>query len=237
MILKSYYSNVGMGVKVPIEIIGGTGPFTVTIEPGGAGGSIDVNNVYTSPYAVGKDVIKVVDSLLEEATLTIYTGTALQLVAFIIRSYMGLAEDQVYLFNQKILPPKDSRLYIAISQMTSKSFGSASNMDPTVGLDEIMSINMQAQIDITIYSRTTEALNRKEQVIAALGSTFSRQQQEMNSFYIAKLSPNIVPLNYVDGAAIPYMFNISTAIQYVSSYRKSVPFYDQFYIDEVITNP
>lgn len=239
MILKSFYTNVGMGIKVPFAAIGGVPPYTYSVEPGGVGGTIDVNGVYTSPYAIGKDTIKVVDSDLVpvEATAVIYTGTAIQLVAYIIRTYMGLAEDQVYLFNQKIKPPTDSRIYIAISQLTSKSFGSKSQMDPASGLDEIMSVNMHANLDITIYSRSIDALLRKEQIVAALGSTLSRQTQEQNSFYIAKLSPNIVPLNTVDGAAIPYMFNVSTAIQYVSSFKKGVSYYDTFDFDNVLTNP
>ena len=61
--LKSYYTNVGMGVKVPFGASGGTEPYTFSVVAGGVGGTIDANGVYTSPYAVGIVTILVVYSL------------------------------------------------------------------------------------------------------------------------------------------------------------------------------
>lgn len=216
-----------------MQAFAGAEPYLYSVLPGGIGGSISADGIYTAPASIGVDTIQAVDDLGEIATFKVYVGTPLHLVGDIVRKYMGLDEDQVYLYNQKYKIPPDQRIYIAISQLTSRAFGSSSK---TVNGIETIAANIISPIDITIQSRSMDALLRKEEIILALDSEYARRQQELNGFYIGKLSANIVPLNQEEGAAIPYMFNLTVNLQY--SYRKSN---NSLYFDDfentLITNP
>jgi hypothetical protein len=98
---------------------------------------------------------------------------------------------------------------------------------------------MLATLSIDIISRSTQALLRKEEVLMALNSNYSEYQQEANSFYIGRLpvGAQFVNLSQIDGAAIPYRFNISINMQYFSRRIKPVDYFDEFSEVAVTTEP
>ena len=159
-------------------------------------------------------------------------GTPLQLLAEVIRNQMSLTDDQVYLWDQKINIPTDSRLYVAVSSSTPKPFGNSSVIN-SAGM-ELQSANFQALVGIDILSRSNEALLRKEEVILALGSIYSQQQQQINSFYIAKQSVGFVNISEIDGQAIPYRYNILISIQYMVQQSRAGSYFDNFATPQVV---
>jgi len=237
MQLRSYYTHVAVGMKIPFSTVAGTPPYTYSVLPDGAGGSIDANGLYTAPQTIGVDVIQSEDSLGEKVTTEVCIGTPLHLVCDIVSKFLNLGSDQVYIMNQKISPPDDERLYVCISVLTGRAFGSSNKPKPGAGLDEELSVNVFAPLDITIYSRTIEALLRKEEVVMALNSNYARSQMELNSFVVASVPGPIVPLNYPDGAAINFMFNISANIQYMATKVRPTPYFDDFQGSAIETNP
>lgn len=229
---------------------GGTPAYVYSVQAGGAGGAINSSTgLYTSPAVVPSDpkfqfdTILVTDSLAATATAQILVGDPLLLFCEVIQREMGLGADRVWIWDQKIFQPTDSGLYIPISILTCKVFGNSTKPAIIAGVPDwsqaTQNVNMQATLDIDAISRGPAARVRKEEIILALNSIYSEQQQEGNSFYIGKLpaGSQFRNLSMIDGAAIPYRFKISVNIQYTVSKTKSIPYFDTFQDVSVATNP
>lgn len=153
---------------------------------------------------------------------------ALHLFCDVIRYQMDLADDQVYIYNQKINIPTDSRLYIAVGVLVVKPFGNSNVPISTAGLDELQSANFLANLSVDVFSKGTDALTRKEEVILALNSTYSKSLQQTYGFYIAKHSSSFVNLSAIEGSIIPYRFNLGVNIQYKITKQQPIDYYDNF---------
>lgn len=224
------------GLTLPFIGTGGTAPYSYAILLGGAGGTINSSGLYTSPYnTTGIDTIQVTDSLGATATREILIASPIELVCDIIQNEMGLSQGRVFLYNQKIFQPVDQGLFIAVGIVHCKPFGNTRSYSSTSGLDQLQSVNMQALINIEIISRSTDALERKEEVIMALKSLYAQQQQELNSFYIAPITTGFQNLSFLDASSIPYRFSISTMINYMMTKQSAVPYYSSFSTAGVFT--
>lgn len=223
----------------PFSASGGTEPYTFSVLPGGAGGSINASTgLYSAPAVSGSDTIQVIDDMGAKKTATITVLSVLQMFCDVLQTYLDLDDDQVYLWDQKINIPTDQRLYIAVAVLMVKPFGNTRLMVPSGGgLVEQNSGNFYAEVDVNILSRGPEARDRKEEVILALNSLYSQQQQQANGFLISTLSHSFLNLSEIDGAAIPYRFNIRVALQYQITKTQSADYYDTFLAPSVITDP
>lgn len=238
--LTQSLSAVGPGITSSFLGVGGSKPYSYSVIPGGAGGSINSRTgVYTAPAQASSspnqvyDTIQVTDALLATATAQILVGNAYLLLCDIIQKEMNLPNGRVYLFDQKIFQPKDYDVYIVLANPRNKPFGNnTSYISQTVGrtsiLNQVQSVNMCGTIDIDIMSRGPAARDRKEEVLMALKSTYAEQQQETNSFYVGLISKDFINLSDVDGAAIPYRYNITVQMQYFVKKITPVPFYSNF---------
>ncbi len=243
--LSKSVSAMAVGRSTSVLGIGGTAPYTYSVLPNGAGGSIDpASGRYTAPAAVNRDVrftsdtIQVKDSLSATAHGNILVTDALGLFAQILQSELGLASDHIYFWDQKIFQPKDSSLYLAISVERVKPFANVNEFDG-VNLISNQYLSVMATLGVDIISRSNEALYRKEEVLLALNSNYSRFQQNANSFLIGQLpaGSDFINLSTIDGAAIPYRFRISVNIQYAYTKTQAVPYFDTFAQPEVTTEP
>lgn len=219
---------MGVNLSVPFGVTGGTGPYAWGILSGN--GTIDPSTgEFTSPGSQEVDVVQVTDSLSATATYTIQVCTPLMLVADIIQTSMGLSQGQVYLWDQKINIPIDSRLYIAVGVTNSKAFG---NSTKYVGTDDdftaVQSVNVLDLLSIDILSRGLAARDQKELILLALNSPYAESQMELNSFYVAPQSTNFINLSQIDGAAIPMRFQIAVNLQYFVTNQSNPPYFDTF---------
>jgi len=228
-------------ISAPFQATGGTAPYAYAVLPGGAGGSIDSSSgIYTAPIVVNPDpkkvydTIQVTDSLAATATAQILVGNPLQLLCDVLATELGLAPGRVYLWDQKNMQPTDAGMFIVVQELNPKCFGNIIKNDPITG-DSLQSVNMHSMLSIDIKSRGPEARDRKEEVVMALKSIYSEQQQNANNFRIFPVIGHIVNLSEIDGAAIPYRYNLSANIQYSVSKTKAVPLYTQFSDAEVTT--
>lgn len=163
--------------------------------------------------------------------------TAIQRFCDVIRTEMNLDADQVWIYNQKVDIPPDDRLYVVVSILNCKPFSNINKMIPTdSGLEEKQMTNFYANLSVDILSRSTEARDRKEEIILALHSVYAQQMQEAHGFSIARLSNAFANISDVEGSAIPYRFNITVGIQYLVTKQKEVDYYDTFE-NSVITEP
>ncbi len=233
---------VGPNAPASFQAYGGAEPYLYEIVAGGAGGTVDATTgVYAAPPVVSSDLaraydtIRVTDYAAVVVTTRILVGTPLLLVCDILQRELQLADDHIYLWDQKLFQPKDSTLYVAVSVPTCKPFGNTRTTKAN-GTDVLQYVSMLAVVDIDIISRGPAARDRKEEVLLALNSVYSENQQNANSFYIGRLpiSGGFRDLSLVDGAAIPYRYKISFNMQYFVTNAKAVPYFDDFALTETI---
>lgn len=233
MIIRSYYRLIGPGVRVPFAAFDGVEPYVFSVAPDGIGGTVTQDGFYTAPNKTGTDTIIATDANGDTAEYQMGVGVGLHFLADIIRKEMNLSVDQVIIENQKFNIPKDSRVYVSVKTLTMRAIA---NRNHFIDGDEGQSVNMFGPVDVAIYSRSTEALTRKEEVVMAMNSNYAKNQQQLNGFLIGKIG-NIVSLSEIDGAAIPYFFNVNLNIQYAVTKQRPVDYFDSFELDDVITNP
>lgn len=236
LVVKRNLTHILPYIKTPFSGSGGTGPYTYSVEIGGAGGTIDsLTGLYTAPSETGIDTIKVVDSLAEESTATINIVTPIGEVCHIIESELGLSNGQVYIYNQKYNIPKDDLLYVAVGILSCKPFSSSNKFDPTTN-KSIQSTNFKASLSIDIFSKSFKALEQKELVLMSLNGDYSNRMQEANNFSIGKLTSSFVNLSQEDGPRIPFHFNLTVNIQYAVKRTPDAEYYNTFQESELNIN-
>ena len=222
---------------------GGTAPYVFSIEPGGAGGTIDANTgEYTAPSSISTDAQETVDTITVTDSLglvessSIFICAPLELLCDIIRKEMELENDQVYIFDQKYTMPNDSRVYVTVGVLSEKPFSRSNRIEEIGGVfSEISTANFRSILSVNVQSKSTEALYRNVDAMIALNSNYSRTQQEANNFYIAPLSDQINNISEIDGSGIPYRFNFGATMQYSKIKVKSITYYDTFEKPSVTT--
>lgn len=246
MSLSISQSATAVGPNCPASFvgIGGTEPYVYSVVPGGAGGFIDASTgEYTAPPFFNSDPAKVFDQISvtdaspRTVTTRILVGSPLLLICEIVQREMGLPQDRVYLWDQKLMQPTNSGLYIAVSMPSCKPFSNVNSYASVGGnLQSQQFVNMSAVVDFDIISRGPEARDRKEEIVLAMNSNYAQQQQESNSFYVGKIPVGFINLSDIDGAAIPYRYRISFKLQYAFLKNKNVQYFNDFTRQE-FTNP
>ena len=228
-------SALAVGLSAPLQSKGGTGPYTYAVLAGGPGGTISSTGLYTAPKKTGIDVVESTDAGGFKAQAQMLVGTPLELFCDIIRREMGLIENQVYLWDQKIKVPTDERLYVAVGIQTCKPFANVKKLDANGNSEQC--VNFLATLSVDIMSRGPDARDRKEEMVMALKSDYAESQEELNSFFVGTLPTAFANLSELDGSAIPYRFNISVNLQYFVTKTKPVAYYDNFNEVDISVNP
>lgn len=238
------YTAIAVNLSAFFLASGGAEPYTYSVLSGGAGGSIDaVTGFYTAPSILSSDpnfandTILVTDDNGDTAQATILIGTPLILFCDILKHEMGLDDKHIYLWDQKLSQPTDGNLYIAVSIASCKAFGNTNlSVSSGSGMNQIQSVNMQATLDLDLISRGPAARDRKEEVLFALASVYSQQQQTANSFLVGRLpaGSRFINLSDIDGAAIPYRFRVSVSIQYFAQKILPAQHFDSFADPEIL---
>lgn len=149
----------------------------------------------------------------------------LQHVCDIIQTELDLLEGMVFIYNQKINVPSMSGLFVAVGVQSLKMIGVTTK---TVGSVQTQSANVNAVLTIDMMSKDLSAFDRKEEVIMALTSTYAQQLQEKYGFLIARHPLTFNNLSDIEGAAIPYRFQISVQVQYAVTKQTAIDYFDQF---------
>lgn len=232
-------SRAALAVGVPLPFIGtgGSGALSYSVVSGGAGGTIGASSgLYSAPLVTGTDTIRVVDATGAEAFGTVMVGTALELFCDVIATEMDLDSERVFFWDQKKNLPTNFDLFIAVSALNPRPFGNSAKFDAGTN-DLVQSVNMQTTLGVDVVSAGTQAFLRKEEVILALRGQYSQKQQELNSFRIFPISSGFVNLSEIQGARIPYRYNISVNIQYQVTKRAAVEYFSTFDPVALTTEP
>ena len=235
---------VGQGISVAFSGKGGTPPYYYSVLPGGAGGNMTntVSGIYVAPNKSGIDTIRVTDSTSPThltATAEIIVGDALDILCDIIQTEMGLPEGRVYPWNGKSFQPHDSGLYIPISFMPLKVYANNRKQNPVMyqGIVYSQHVLVKGIADIHLKSRSSDARDRKEELIMSLASSYSQSQQQLNAFKIFSIPSGFVDVSSEDGPAIPFHFVISVTMLYYKAKTTVGPCFDQFGEVQTKVNP
>jgi len=247
--LSSSLTAISPGLTSSFLATGGGAP-QYSVIPGGAGGTIGTfDGLYRAPAQYNPSINGAFDTIqatdgVNVATSQILVGLPLMLFCDILAKGMGLDPSRVVLWNEKWFSPIDYGLWIVVSVLRCKPFSNIREEAMVNGVfSQIQFTNMRATLDVDIVSRGPEARDRKEQVVLSLYTTYSEQQQEANSFSIARVPPNQQFIDVsernlggvaIDGTAMPYRFRISVNMMYASaSLITPIPFIDQFQTPQI----
>lgn len=157
-----------------------------------------------------------------------------QIVADILKVRMVIADDRVWVrYQNQLIPPK-SDIFINVGMIDSQIISSVNTPIPTDdGMDELLQVIARENIQIDILSRDNSALLRRFEVIAALKSIYSEQQQEYYNFRIFPISNSFVNTSLAEGGSNINRFSITIACQtwYNQQSALEAPndYYNKFY--------
>ncbi len=244
MTLSLTQSVFAVGPNIPASFLatGGTAPFVYTVLPGGAGGTIDPSTgVYIAPSTVPTsaatqfDTVEVTDHVAATATAQIMVGDTLLLFCDVLQQGLGLANGRVWIWDQKIFQPTDNGLYVSVAEMEPKVVANNASTSAD-GASQVQYVVFKSKLEINLISRDSSARLRKSDFVMALNSTYSEQQQEINSFLIGKTPPMLTNISVADGAAILYRYTAWVNIQYSVGKTTGQQYFSSFSTTAVAVN-
>ena len=243
-------NNIRPSKTIEVSGTGGVSPYMFAIYSYPAGEvlsdqsrlhqAVDGRWFYTSPLDIGTEMLVVKDAndadfptsptLSDENTIDMNTSGPLRLVCDIIANGLGLATDQVMIYNQQFNIPSDNRLYITVGILTSKPYAISRAKDPDVPL----SMAQEVSIDINIFGPTDTVIESKDQLPLVFQGTYSKNQQSFNEFFIADLPTVINNLNYLEGPSQQYRYLLQYRMYYTTVSTLSIDYFDSFSYDNII---
>lgn len=152
----------------------------------------------------------------------------LKTVCDILKTGMGLADDQIWIYNQKIDIPTDKRLYVVVSLKTETVIGNNIETKDTNGLDEVIWTNIVSDVGIELFSYNTNALNRRYEVLSSMRSVYSVQKQEELNFNISRKPLAFFDSSFFAPAARLYSFYYMYRLTHVEHSSRPVDYFDDF---------
>ena len=147
----------------------------------------------------------------------------------IIRTYLNLTNDQIWQYNQARVIPNTSGSFVVVSYEASKPYSTSRNYS-IVGTNYLETTTLQAEemYSIEIFSRDSSARLNKEQIILALASNYSIQQQELYNFRIASVAERINNISSQDGGSMLNRFVIDTRLITWYQNTQSVNYFNRY---------
>jgi hypothetical protein len=153
----------------------------------------------------------------------------------IIIQELDIEENRVVFYNQNWNPPKDGGLYIILSTRSSKILGNNNFYQPTTSeeLEEVKQTVLFTSIDIDITSKNRTAMERKEEVLMSLVSSYSQIQQEKYCIRIFR-PETILDLSFIEGGSALNRFRIPVTITSIKTKTTNIDYYDKFQKEELL---
>lgn len=155
------------------------------------------------------------------------SGMPIDLLRLIIKDWMDLDGDRIFIYNPKYNLPTDNDIFVIIQPITSQIYANRNLPVFDVTMSETISVNTKETITVSILSRGLGALQRKEEVMQSLVSVYSTNLQETNSFKIAQIG-TIQNVSELENTALLYRFDISVVILAWYTKTKLTAWYDSY---------
>lgn len=165
------------------------------------------------------------------ANITTTTKEFILVLADIIQTEMALADGSIFIYNQDFKLPETKGLFIILSYLGAPKTLANNNeitVDQSGDVYENQYLNQLENIAIDVMSRDTTARTRKEEVLLALNSVYSNQQQELYQFKIFTNPSSFIDVSEAEGAA--RINRYQAMVPMMTSYRKSkkIEYYNRF---------
>lgn len=154
------------------------------------------------------------------------------LLAQLFRDYMSLKEDHVLIYNQKFKLPDDPGIFVTVAFLAEKTFGTnkryKDNPETAGGRIEVISISKQQTYTVNIFSKDETALERKDEIVAALVSDRCQQMAEKHAFRVAPQPLSFVDLSATEGATRLNRYAITFNVLCWSTSERLIEYFDKF---------
>jgi hypothetical protein len=163
-----------------------------------------------------------------------YPITAEQIIVDIISQGMALPKDTIWVRDENHIIPPDKRLYIVVGMVDSQVLSNTNTVVPTdAGMTQKFTVQTVDRMQIDIFSASEEAMFRRWEVLAALTSVYSIQQQEKYNIQLAPIPRNFINTTSTEGGSRLKKFSIvvSASVWY---YKETIldstngDYYNQF---------
>ena len=154
----------------------------------------------------------------------------LKYVANMIKNYMGLRTDQIWLANEKYIVPNDTNCYVTVGFTKDKVIGNTRNNSETTSVTtvgttivstttfyETVVTNKHAIVAIDFYGKTFDIFQRKDEILQSFKSAVNIEYQATKGFYIAPHPINMVNIPNREGSAILNRYKVEVAVMYSTS--------------------
>ena len=148
------------------------------------------------------------------------------ILADIIATDMSLDADRVVVYDQNFIPPKDQNIYVIIALQSTRIIGSVNKFDPDTD-KEIKSISLAETYNIEITSKNRDAFSRFHEVVMALTSDYSEQQQELNQIKIFRTG-QILDLSFIEASSSLHRYRIPVIINSVKIKETGIVPFENF---------
>lgn len=131
----------------------------------------------------------------------------------IIKNELALPDTSVWLRDQNREIPQDDGLYIAVGSTDETVIANNAEVQfddsgaETI-MTEIQSTTIRASIQIDVFSRSTEALLRRWEVLTAMTSQYAQQQMEQYQFRIFAVPNSFVNTSDAEGGSVINRYSI-----------------------------
>lgn len=145
---------------------------------------------------------------MSDITITALNGE--NYIFNLLKYEMELDDDQAFIRNNDyVLPDDEDGLFVAVGMVDSQVFANSNKTEPNdAGMQETQRVLMRENIQVDIFSKNTDALTRRWEVVAALRSVFSQQLQEQYQFKIFSIPSSFINTTDTEGADRIHKFSI-----------------------------
>ena len=160
----------------------------------------------------------------------------ISIIRDIIIKEMDLQPDRIWIYNADAPLPKDSGLFCILSLNAQNPFSNnvkyECNFEDDT-LNEVQTMNIQADITVSLLSKDDSARSRAYEVQMALGSTYSQQMQEKNRMHISRIG-NVIDASFLEATSRLNRFDVDCVALYAYKKVNPVDYYDKFPIDSML---
>lgn len=160
----------------------------------------------------------------------------LQSIAGVIRRSLHLSGEQVILARQKYEIPSDSSLLVVLSLEEPRPIGNNSRTvpDAALGMKENQYLSMRDLVQIDVLAMTNpktganEARDKRNQVVLALQSVLSEQEQESLQYSLARVPASFANTSALEATQFLERYTATVAVFYGEEADQYPSYFDSF---------
>ena len=154
------------------------------------------------------------------------------ILADIIQTGLALPPGRVVIYDSNFVAPSDPEIYVIIRKNPARVISVSRSFDPDTD-EDVQSITLNETYDVEISSQNRTAQERFWEIILALTSTYSLQQQEINNIRIYR-TRDIQDLSLIEGASALRRYLIPVIIDRVETKRTAIVPFESYPEPEVV---